>query len=224
MDPKIDAIATGPVQSYLIRQDGVILVDAGTPKKSKKILSDIASAGTTPDEVNLIVITHGHYDHIGSAKDMAEACQAKIAMHANEKEWLEQGRTVMPPGATTRGKILAGIMKIFSPMIKFPSGNVDIVISDEGMSLKEYGISGKVFFTPGHSPGSLSVLLENGDAFVGDLCMSAPIMRKAPGFPIFADSYEQIKSSWKLLLDNGAKTIYPGHGKPFPAENLREGL
>jgi glyoxylase-like metal-dependent hydrolase (beta-lactamase superfamily II) len=45
--------------------------------------------------------------------------------------------------------------------------------------------------------------------------------RLTPGLPIFAENLQQAKESWKLLLDKGAKTVYPAHGKPFAAEAFR---
>jgi glyoxylase-like metal-dependent hydrolase (beta-lactamase superfamily II) len=65
------------------------------------------------------------------------------------------------------------------------------------------------------------VLLETGEAFEGDLAMSQPPLRFSPGLPIFAEDLEKVKQSWRLLLDLGAKTIYPAHGKPFAADILR---
>jgi glyoxylase-like metal-dependent hydrolase (beta-lactamase superfamily II) len=69
--------------------------------------------------------------------------------------------------------------------------------------------------------GSVSVLLETGDAFVGDLAMNALPLRLSPGLPIFAENMQKVKESWKLLLDQGAKIVYPAHGKPFSAEVMR---
>jgi glyoxylase-like metal-dependent hydrolase (beta-lactamase superfamily II) len=56
---------------------------------------------------------------------------------------------------------------VFLPFIRIPATDVDVVLGDEEVSLAEYGIPGKVVYTPGHSSGSVSVLLETGEAFVG---------------------------------------------------------
>ena len=92
------------------------------------------------------------------------------------------------------------------------------------MSLAGYGIPGKIIYTPGHSVGSVSVLLDSGDAFVGDLAMNAFPLRLSPGLPIFAEDMEKVKASWRRLLGDGAKTVYPAHGKPFAAELIRKSL
>ena len=128
----------------------------------------------------------------------------------------------MPPGFTTWGHILSGIVKMFLPFIRIPETNVDIVIRNEGLSLEEYGIPGKVIYTPGHSSGSVSVLLETGDAFVGDMAMNKFPLRFSPGLPIFAEDPVRLNGSWKSLLDQGAKMVYPAHGEPFSADIIRK--
>ena len=110
------------------------------------------------------------------------------------------------------------------PLVHFPSTDVEIILEAEGFSLAEFGIPGKVIHTPGHSSGSISVLLETGDAFVGDLAMNGFPLRIGPGLPIFADDLQKVKESWKMLLDRGAKMIYPAHGNPFSAEIIRKVL
>ena len=105
-----------------------------------------------------------------------------------------------------------------------PATSVDIVLGDEEFSLTEYGIPGKIMYTPGHSKGSVSVLLETGEAFVGDLAISEFPMRLSPGLPILAEDLQTVRASWKLLLAAGAKTVYPAHGKPFSADILRKAL
>ena len=70
----------------------------------------------------------------------------------------------------------------------------------------------------------MSILLENGDAIVGDLAMNAKYLRLSPGIPIFAEDVSLIKPSWIKLLDLGAKIIYPAHGNPFSADVFRKQL
>jgi glyoxylase-like metal-dependent hydrolase (beta-lactamase superfamily II) len=138
-----------------------------------------------------------------------------------EKEWLEKSLKPMPPGVTTWGRILGKLITMFLPFISIPGTNVDIVIGNEGLSLEEYGIPGKVIYTPGHSFGSVTVLLETGEAFVGDMAVNMFPLRLSPGLPIFAEDLSRLKESWKSLLDQGVQMIYPSHGKPFSADIIR---
>ena len=71
---------------------------------------------------------------------------------------------------------------------------------------------------------SLIVLLETGDVLVGDLAMNKFPLRLGPGLPIFAEDCVKLTKSWKLLLDQRAKMIYPSHGKPFSADAIRKTL
>jgi glyoxylase-like metal-dependent hydrolase (beta-lactamase superfamily II) len=113
---------------------------------------------------------------------------------------------------------------MFMPLVHIPSTDVDVVLGDEERSLDRYGIPGKVIHTPGHSSGSVSIVLEKGEVFVGDLAMNKFPLRLSPGLPIFAEDLARLKASWQLLLDHGAKTVYPAHGEPFPADVIRRAL
>ena len=109
-------------------------------------------------------------------------------------------------------------------IIDIPPSNVDIVLGDEEFSLSEYGIPGRILYTPGHSMGSVSVLLDTGDAFVGDLAMSGFPMRLTPGLPALAEDMQKVRESWQLLIKAGAKTIYPAHGKHFSVDIIQRAL
>jgi hydroxyacylglutathione hydrolase len=209
---------------YIIKDKGAIMIDGGAPKKAKEFTKAIKKVSIKPEEVQLIILTHGHWDHIASAKEIREITGAKIALHHREKDWLENSLKPMPPGMTTWGHILGTIIGMFMPFVHIPGAHVDMVLEDEELSLGEYGIPGKVIYTPGHSSGSVSVLLETGDAFVGDLAMNKFPLCLSPGLPIFAEDWQKVEESWKFLLEQGAKTIYPAHGEPFSANIIRDAL
>ena len=224
MNINIFPIQLGFDQGYIIQGDAVIMIDGGAPKKAKAFINGMDRISIRPTDIKLIIITHGHWDHIGSAKDIKEITGAKIAMHRREKDWLEKSLKPLPPGVTTWGRIFARTMEMFTPLIHIPPTNVDLVLGDEDLSLADFGIPGKIMHTPGHSSGSVSVLLETGDAFVGDLAMNKFPLRFSPGLPIFAEDLQRAKESWKLLLDQGAKTVYPAHGGPFYADIIRKSV
>ena len=224
MSVSIYPITLGFDHCYIVRDKGTIMIDGGAPKKLKEFTKAIEDISIKPEDIKLMIMTHGHWDHIGSAKEIKEFTGAKIAMHEQEKEWLEKGLKPLPPGVTLWGSIFKGIMAMFMPLIKIPTTDVDLVLGDEGLPLDEYGIPGKVIYTPGHSPGSVSVLLDTGDAFVGDMAMNKFPLRFGPGMPIFAEDMAKLKESWNLLLDAGAKIISPAHGESFSVDIIRKAL
>jgi hydroxyacylglutathione hydrolase len=221
---RIHPIKLGVAHCYILQGDGIIMIDGGPPKQVKHFMEALERLSIRPGDIRLIVLTHGHWDHIGSAREIKEITGAPIALHRQEKDWLEKSLKPLPPGVTTWGHIFVKIMALFMPLVHIPATDVNLVLGDAEFSLIGYGIPGQIIYTPGHTKGSVSVLLESGEAFVGDLAMSEFPLRLTPGLPIFAEDVQKVKESWKVLLDKGAKTIYPAHGKPFSADIIRKAL
>lgn len=222
MKTEIHRISLGMCHCYVIKQEGLILVDAGFPNQGKKFLKQLETISIKPRDIPLIILTHGHADHIGSANEIKRLTGGKVAINQREKEWVEQALKPMPPPVGLWGKIMTVMFKWAMSRLSFPGTPVDLALGDQDFSLENYGINGKVIHTPGHTSGSMSLLLDTGDAFVGDLAMNGLPMRIGAGMPIFAEDTNAIKKSWRSLLNNGAKRIYSAHGKPFPADKLQK--
>ena len=109
----IHPIKLGVARCYVIQAEGTILIDGGAPKKARNFMKSIETLSIKPQDIQLIVITHGHWDHIGSAKEIKEITGAKIALHRNEKDWLEKSLKPLPPAVTLWGRIFAKIMAVF---------------------------------------------------------------------------------------------------------------
>jgi len=92
-------IVVGIVRYYLIKGEGIIMVDGGAPNKAKAFVKGIQRVPIRPEEIQLMVMTHGHPDHIGSASAIKDITGARIAMHREEKDCLERGRKDSLPGA-----------------------------------------------------------------------------------------------------------------------------
>ncbi len=209
---------------YVLRAAGVIAIDAGPRGQVERIARRLVLAGIQPADVRLIVLTHGHWDHVGSAADLKALTGAKLAMHEAERAWLERPLLILPPATTKWGKVLLAIQRLLAERITFPAATVDVILGDEPLSLQDYGIPGRVLHTPGHSPGSVSILLDSGEAFVGDLAMHGLPQRLGAGLPVFGDDTAAILRSWRRLVEAGARTIYPAHGQPFPADVMRRAI
>lgn len=224
MAVEIFPIGLGFDTCYVLRADGIIAVDAGAPNQAKNFLRGIKRAMIQPEEVKLVVLTHGHWDHVGSASEIQAITGAKLAMHESEVPCLEQCLTPLPPGVTPWGRLFIAIHKVFMPLITYPSAKVDLSLSNEGLSLSDFGIPGRVLHTPGHSPGSVSILLDSGEVFVGDLAMNKFPLRLSPGLPVLAEDLDEVIQSWRILLERGATKVYPAHGEPFSTEVIRKAL
>jgi ribonuclease/clavin/mitogillin len=85
--------------------------------------------------------------------------------------------------------------------------NVTISFDESRSLLERIGIPGEIVHTPGHSDDSVSLLLDNGAVFTGDLTH--------PGFAVEED-VETVAASWRLLRERGATRVYPAHGPHRP--------
>ena len=216
MNTKIHRINLGMVNCYLIKGEKWIMIDTGVRGQMTRIKRLIQRKGISLKDIGLVIITHAHMDHAGNARKIKEATGVNIAIHHLEQEWLETGLAPVPPGRTWLGKLVSTIGQ-HSPPVTVDPVSADIIIGDEGFPMHDYGISGEIIHTPGHTRGSVCLCLESGEAFVGDLAMSARFMRFTPGLSIFAEDEEELKRSLEKLLKMGIKTVYPAHGRPFPA-------
>lgn len=224
MRTSIYPISLGVTRTYIVANEGVIMIDAGPPGQEALFKYRLGWLPVKPGEVKLVVLTHGHSDHVGSASEIQAFTGAKLALHQLEKDWLETAHHPFPPGVTFWGRLLSSLGGANRAKVTYPPAKVDLDLGDEGLSLEEYGIPGRVIHTPGHTLGSVSVLLETGEAFVGDLAMSTFPLRLGPGLPIFAEDIQKVKESWRRLLNLGAKIIFPAHGKSFSAEVFERAL
>jgi len=207
--------------AYILKDRGTVLVDAGFKGATKEFSELLASHQIKPEEIQLIIPTHGDFDHAGGAGELRELTGAKIALHEKDREIVEKGIFHWPNGVSPWGKISRALLMPFMIKKVCPSPTkVDLVLGDDGLSLKEYGIDGQVVYTPGHTYGSVSVILESGDAFVGCLAHNRLPFGFKPKLPIYALDIKLLKESWVKVINMGAQTIWPGHGQAFPLEKI----
>jgi hydroxyacylglutathione hydrolase len=218
---QIFSVKLGINYCYIIKDKGVVMIDGGPPGRGEEIKKFFDSIAVKSEEIQLVILTHGDFDHTGSAGDIREMTGARIAIHKRDKSNLEEGRFNWPPGITLWGKFSHFLFAPFFKHKRFPSTKADITLTDEDFPLNEYGIDGKIIYTPGHTAGSVSVLLRDGEAFVGCLAHNNIPFRLSPGLPVYGEDLARIKESWKILISQGAKMIYPGHGHPFKAEEIK---
>ena len=218
MTETVVQINTGNMTNvFLVRGDGGdILVDTGGPVRADCILARLAEYGVAPDDVRLILITHGHVDHFGSAAELQERTSAPVAIHTLDADAVRQG-IHQPDSLHPTSRLMDILMRIPLPLFpdRAPAFEPDVVFEDE-WRLDEYGVAGRVIHTPGHTQGSVSVLLDSGEAIVGDLVMGKLMgLLPKPGPPIVAWDLERNWESVRQLLTLSPRIVYVGHGGPF---------
>lgn len=204
------------VNTFIVQGQSVVLIDTGLPGYHKRILGKMEEKGIKLSDVSLIILTHGHIDHFGSASVLHEKTGAPLAVHKADAGPLREG--INPPlhPVGVKGAIMGGL----AGMVKTSAVRgveADILVEGE-MNLAHFGIAGRIIPTPGHTPGSVSVVLEGGCVLVGDLIFGGILRKKAPGFPYFGDDRQMILSSIRNVLELNPKIIYAGHGGPFTAD------
>ena len=212
----------GIVSSFLVKGDRPILIDTGLPRPGQGILRAITQHGVVPSDLALIVITHGHPDHTGGVAELQRATGVPVAVHRLEAQALRTGRPEPLRPLTTAGKILSAASPFLSRIHVQPAEAVFLV--DDGFALDGFGVGGRIVWTPGHTAGSISVLLEGGDVFVGDLLMGAILRPRYPGMPRWADDPASLRGSIEKVLSWGPARIHASHGGPFEPEDVRRFL
>jgi len=117
----IQAIKLGGVNCFLVQYEGLMLIDTGTPGQHERILKQIKKQGLNPLDIELIVITHGHGDHFGSAKKIKEWTGAKLVVHKEDADIVKEGKKVFPPGLTKWGRFMAFVWRPMFSLVNFES-------------------------------------------------------------------------------------------------------
>lgn len=218
MDKKqsiIIPISLGMVSVFIVRGEKTILIDTGYKGSEEKILNRMNEEGIDPDELSLILLTHGHNDHYGSADLIRKKTGAPIAIHKFDADNIRNccNGELYPTGRL--GKVVSLFMGS-DDKSKGKGFEPDIVIED-GLDLEEYGVKGKVISTPGHTQGSISIVLDSREIIIGDLMM-AFFQKKKPGYPVWAQDISIVKNSIEEVMKMSPKIIYASHGGPFTPE------
>lgn len=220
MKTEIISFRLGVTSCHLICAKDIVMVDSGMPNKLRLFKKHLSRHHIDPTRIKLIVLTHSHFDHCGSAREIRDFTGARIAIHKSERECVELNQVVIPKGVNFKGKMTQPL--IFTFKVPFPKFTPDILFDDTPYPLSEYGIDGYIIHTPGHTMGSVSVVLDSGEACVGCMAHNGFPFRYRPGLPIYAQDINTIKENWKVLIDKGVTTIYPGHGKAFSIDKIKE--
>jgi hydroxyacylglutathione hydrolase len=214
----VQPIKFGHSNIYLIETDsGHILVDAGMPDMGEKLDGVFEEAGVDPKSVRLIIASHGHLDHVGSIAYAKRVTGGEILCHRTLSDSLANGEAEPAVARNLLGRVLNFLTGLGGS--KFEGVQPDILVDDE-FDLNDYGISGKIIHTPGHSLSSISIMLDNGEALVGD-----QIRGEAPGkigLGMFYEDRQALLGSLERVVALEPKVIYLSHGDRIDNNALRD--
>jgi endoribonuclease LACTB2 len=165
-----------------------LLVDLGWPGTMGTMRANLARMGVPIAEIRYGLATHYHIDHAGLAQDLKNAGVPLLVLEA---------QTAAIPRMKTWIKPQDQYTEITT------HGNVIISFAESRSVLERIGLAGEILHTPGHSDDSVSLLLDDGSVFTGDL--TRPAM-------IGVEDAAVVMASWRRLHERGATRVYPGHG------------
>lgn len=209
-------IKSGNTNCFLLQDEvtsNIALIDAGHAT-DKDFIARL-QATRLIHEIDLLILTHGHYDHVGHAALLQEQYGIKIAIHQHDVESVKQGKMNFPPANDFLGNIIRNTSIKKMDKARYNEFSPDIIITDEEY-LTDFD-SFRIVHLPGHTKGSIGVLF-NRCLFAGDLVMNMPL----PSPSMFADNFCLLQSSIEKAKTFNAKTIYPSHGHPFSGGRLKK--
>jgi glyoxylase-like metal-dependent hydrolase (beta-lactamase superfamily II) len=211
---------------------GWVLIDTGIPGMACRIAKAAAQRFGPDARPAAIILTHGHFDHVGSVIELSEQWDTPIYAHAYERPYLDGSAAYPPPDPSVGG----GLMSVLSPL--YPRGPINI--SSRLIDLPTNGnvppMPGwKWLHTPGHTPGHISLWRESdrtlivGDAFVTtaqeSVYAAATQRPELHGPPMyFTPDWQSAKASVQQLAALEPEVAVPGHGRAQRGAELRDAL
>ncbi len=168
-----------------------LLVDLGWPATMGELRAILDRKDVPMREIQYGLATHYHIDHAGLAQELKQAGVRLLVLET---------QTAAIPRMKSWTKPTDRYVEITL------EDNLTISFAESASVLASMGIPGEVLCTPGHSDDSVSLLLDDGSVFTGDLTSPA----------LIGDGDTEVAAaSWQLLRERGAKHVYPGHGPPW---------
>lgn len=217
---KLHRIGLGNVSSYLLYRPGeAILVDCGNGGSEIRILEALTRLELEPEMLKLLVLTHSHFDHAGAAKRLKELTGCKVMVHQSEAGRLRTGYSPIPSGTRWKARVLVALGRVFMRRLMYFDGAEADLLVEEAFDLDAFGFPGRVIHAPGHTHGSMIVLMEGGELIGGDTIFG---LEKKQHFPPFAEDLPALVATWRKLKQLPLKILYPAHGRSFTFESFLE--
>jgi glyoxylase-like metal-dependent hydrolase (beta-lactamase superfamily II) len=218
--------------AYLLEGSrGFLQVDTGYAADYDTYRRFLEKRDIAPVDIRYLLLTHHHDDHAGYLNALtSDNPSIRIITHEKSRDLLRQGRNDTSNGGGLLNRRIYALFRLkqmltpdwdltFDP---FELRDHDLVFDGGSLRLpEETGLDGVLLHTPGHTSDSISLLLDDGRLFCGDLASNFLNWAGAHHATLFNENMAELYASWKTVLDAGARRIYPAHGAPFDAAVLR---
>ena len=191
-------ITVNSTHFYLIdTAGGKLLFDVGWLNLLPQFLNRLKTYKIGLSEIKFIVFSHTHPDHADLVQTIKRLSGARLLIHAIQIPFLAALAAFYQDNPAYEAVVM---------------GPNDLVSPDRA-KLHALGIRGEIIETPGHSDDSISLVLDSGMAFIGDLL---------PPQMAGEENLEVTRQSWARLIEHGVQTIYPAHADPFLIERVKQ--
>lgn len=217
----IRLVKVGITNCYLVKTvNNAILIDTGQKRKVDKLTSFLKAYSDHQLKLDYLILTHTHYDHTQNANQIKKLYSLKVIVHQKEADFLKAGFTTLPKGTTFLTDFISSMGNKYASSIgKYSPVTPDIEFKDNYQLQDDQSI--KLIHTPGHTIGSISILIDDEIAIVGDTLFGI-LPNKI--LPPFADDKNELIKSWKKLSDTNCDLFLPAHGKVINRKLLEREL
>lgn len=213
-------------QFILIDTGGHMFMDKEYDGRLERLKQQLVDNGVTGNNLNLLVLTHGDCDHVFNAAYIQREYNVPVTM-GKKDAWMVQNQEwdCYKVNSKYSSKVVSFVFYLLNKKIEklmkkvyseFEIFTPDLMFT-EGDTLEKYGYNAKIYSTPGHTEGSISILDEEGNLFCGDLWAN----NNKPSVAMNAQDFNVLEEQVKRLTDMSIKTIYPGHGRPFEVSRFK---
>jgi glyoxylase-like metal-dependent hydrolase (beta-lactamase superfamily II) len=201
--------------AYLVKTPTPILIDTGTIGDTDALRTALSDQSLSMRRVGLVILTHAHADHAGLAAEL-QAWGAKVVIGEGDAERAERGKNDKLIATGSSGAFLAP----FIPS-DFPDLHADVIVTEgHPLDLRPWGLDAQVVAMPGHTAGSIVVLLPNHTAFVGDMMRGGMLTPGSPTEHYFHADRARNRQNIQTLMSWGVETFYLGHGGPVTRDDV----
>lgn len=203
--PGIHEIDTRAARSYIVVEDQLTLIDTGMPGSAGKIINYVENVlKRDPTDIKTVIITHHHFDHVGSLDKIKNITGARVAIHKDDADYISGKKRHDGPA------FLKVMVKLLQLLYRSKTVEPDIILKD-GDKIGEF----QVIHTPGHTPGSICLYNPHKKSiFVGDNLRFTKGKIDGPGARLILEP-EKYTESMKKLAELDIEVIFCGHSRPI---------